>query len=287
MWHLDPLHYLFRVSPRTGQIFRDNIRAAKLGRGIQVPEFQSQKKRILVLHHLLENIKGLNGTQMWYLADEVLNRQDTPTILGILNSFEKGNSGYWGRLKTTVGISDSWAAVVWKDANQFASSVPDSRFLSDLEATTFPECLRDATAEAENAAYTCLTTQIESLVAGITAQILSVQKSECEKQIQREVRSSRERELRKLRSKFVRQIEASSRERSRSYVRQSLALIVKANNLIQHSCVSIYVTNFTTQKERYHSQGPLANPARSEVISSSERVLLYHRPHGSPARPRD
>ena len=120
---------------------------------------------------------------------------------------------------SSVGMSDSWAGVVWKDANQFALSVSDSRFLSDLKTPAIPECLRGAAVEAENLAYTCLTTQIESLVTGITGQVLSMQKSECEKQIQREVRSSQERELRKLRSEFVRQIEASSRGRSRSYVR--------------------------------------------------------------------
>lgn len=195
----------------------------------------------------------------------MLNRLDAPTILGLLNSFERGNSGIWGRFKSSVGIGDSWAGVVWKDANQFALSVADSRFLSDLKATTIPECLRDATAEAEKAAYTCLTTQIESLVTGITVQILSMQKSECDKQIQREVKSSQERALRKLRSRFIRQIEDSSRERSRSYVRQSLILIVNADNLIQRSRASIYVGNFTTQKEHYYSQGPLAYPARSEV----------------------
>jgi hypothetical protein len=149
----------------------------------------------------------------------VLNRPDTPTILRLLNSFEKANNGILGRFMSSVGISDSWAGVVWKDANQFALSVRDSRFLSDLKAPAIPECLRDAAVEAEQLAYTCLTTQIESLVTGITGQVLSMQKSEFNKQIQREVRGSQERELRKLRSGFVRQIEASSRGRSRSYVR--------------------------------------------------------------------
>ena len=266
-WHLDPLHDLFRVSPKIEQIFRANIRGASLGKGIPAPEFQSQKHRISILRHLLENVKGLNGTQILDLADVVLNRPrpDTLTIMGLLNSFEKVNSGVWGRLKSTVGISDSWAEVVWKDANQFASSVTDSHFLSDLKATTIPECLRDATAEVEKAAYTCLTTRIESLVTGITGEILAMQKSVCDKQIQREVRSSQERELRKLRSGFARQIEASSRERSRSYVRQSLVLIVRGDNLTQYSHASIYVEDFRTQREHHYLQGLLAYPAQSEL----------------------
>ena len=163
---------------------------------------------------------------------------------------------------SSVGISDSWAGVVWKDANQFALSVSDSQFLSDLKAPSIPECLRGAAVEAEKLAYTCLTTQIESLVTVITGQVLSMQKSECDKQIQREVRSSQERELRKIRSGFVRQIEASSRGRFRSYVCQSVTLIVKADNLTQCSRVSLYVDSFTTQKENQYSQGLLADPAQ-------------------------
>lgn len=116
-------------------------------------------------------------------------------------------------------MGDSWAEVVWNDANQFASTLADSHFLSGINAT-IPECLRGATAEAEKIAHTYLTTQIESLVTEITGQILSMQKSEFDKQTQREVGSSQEMELRTLRSGFVHQIEVSSRERSKSYVCQ-------------------------------------------------------------------
>ena len=76
-------------------------------------------------------------------------------------------------------------------------------------------------AEVAETAYACLTTAVESLVSSTGQQILSAQKAEFDKQIQREVGSAEVRELGILRSDFVRQIEDSTR-RSRSYVHHIL-----------------------------------------------------------------
>jgi len=103
-----------------------------------------------------------------------------------------------------------------REANNFATSVSDTRFLSLLNAARVHECLRDAVADAEETACACLRNQVESLVDGIGQQIFTIQKAECEKQIQREVTSGGEKELGVLRSEFVHQIEDLTRDRSRS-----------------------------------------------------------------------
>jgi len=77
-------------------------------------------------------------------------------------------------------------------------------------------------AEVAETAYACLTTAVESLVSSTGQQILSTQKEECDKQIQREVGHAEVKELGILRSDFVRQIEDLTRQRSRSYVHHIL-----------------------------------------------------------------
>jgi hypothetical protein len=77
-------------------------------------------------------------------------------------------------------------------------------------------------AEVKETPYACLTTAVESVVSSVGQQILSTQKEESDKQIQREVASAEEKELGILRSDFVRQIEDLTRQRSRSYVHHIL-----------------------------------------------------------------
>jgi hypothetical protein len=235
---LDPLRDLFLIFPKSEQTYWDNIRTANLDKGIKDAEFQFKKERILIVYYLLEKIKGLNKGEIRSLADAVLTRRDTHAVrvLGRLKVPRKEDKsstsgGYInaakGLVKSTLGLAKSsnltTEEALWRDAMNFASSVPDTRFLSGLKITPVDECLRDAIVEAEEMAYTYLGKLIESLVDGIGPQVFSNQKAECDKQVQREVTSEEDKELEILRSEFSHQIENLSRERSRSYVHYSLA----------------------------------------------------------------
>jgi hypothetical protein len=239
MQHLDPLHDLFRIYPKTEQTFRGNIRAANLEKGIKGTEFQIKKERILILYHLLENTDGLNRSQIRALADAVLKRRDKQAVLGLLKVAKKEDKdstsgGYFnaakdaakGLVKSTIWASKSSKTsreeAMWREANNFASSVSDSRFLQQLSTAPANEYLHDAAAETEETAYVYLGKLIESLVDGIGQQISSIQKAECDKQIEREINSEQDKELEILRSELVYQVEDLSRERSRSYVHHSL-----------------------------------------------------------------
>jgi hypothetical protein len=179
------------------------------------------------------------------LANAVLDRRDPQTVLGLLKDFGTRDNGdasggilkavrerVTTTLKTTLRFGDEGGRgsksfkltkeeMMWRDANNAASLVSDSRFLSQLNDMATHECLRDATLEAEEAAYAYLPTVIETLVGGIGQQILLAQKQECDKQIEREFTSEGDREFGTLRSDFVRQIEDLSRERTSSYVPHS------------------------------------------------------------------
>lgn len=234
-WRLDPLHHLFRISPKTEQKFRSIIRAANLEKGIKAPEFQFKKERILVVKYLLESTNGLDRNQIRDLADAVFVRRDLQSVLGLLKIAGKEDKGSTSggyvtaakeRLKITFGMAKGSKSTreeaMWREANNFAASVSDSRFLLQLHAAPVDECLHDATVETEETAYAYLRNLIESLVDGIGKQIFSIQKEECDKQILRDVTSGEDKELGILRSEFVHHIEDSTREHCRSYVHNSL-----------------------------------------------------------------
>ena len=237
--HLDPLHDLFLIIPKSEQTFRRIMRTANLDKGIKGTEFQVKKERILILYRLLENTKGLNRSQIRALADAVLIRRDKQAVLEILKHGKKedksstGNSylnAAKGIVKTTLGIGRSSSLTreeaLWREANNFASSITDSRFLShrdlDITPVDVDECLRDAVVEAEETAHTYFRKLIESLVGGIGQEFFTIQKAECDRQIIREITNEEDKELGILRSEFVHRVEGLSRERSQSYVHCSL-----------------------------------------------------------------
>jgi hypothetical protein len=219
--HLDLLHDLFRIYPKTEQTFRGNIRAANLEKGIKGTEFQFKKERILIFYYLLEKTDGLSRAQIRTLADAVLfKHRDKQAVLELLKVARKEDEGYIkGFVKSiTRSSKPSKEEVMWRDANKFASTVSDSRFLLQLSMAPVDEYLHDVTADTEETAYVFLRKLIVSLVDGIGQQIFSIQKAECDKQIERETNTEQDKELGILRSELVHQVEDLSRERSRSYV---------------------------------------------------------------------
>jgi hypothetical protein len=234
---LDPLHDLFRLFPKSEQTYWDSIRTANLENGIKDTEFQFKKERILIIYHLLKNIKRPNKGEIRNLADAVLNCRDTDAVrvlkrLKVATKDKSSTSGGYintakrlvkGTLALAKSSNMTTEKALWRDAKDFASSVPDTHFLLGLKTTPADECLRGAVVEAEEMAYTYLGKLIESLVDRIGPQIFSNQKVEGDKQVQREVASEEDKELEILRSEFVHQVEDLSRERSPLYVHYSLA----------------------------------------------------------------
>ena len=259
-WHLDPLRDLFRIIPKSEQTFRTIIRTANLEKGIKGTEFQVKKERILILYRLLGSVSGLDKGQIRTLADAVLIRQDRRAALELLKVSRKADEGIVSGIDfDAIGSAKTYNRTnnvlfptreerLWRDANNFASTISDSRFLShrDLDNTPFEEYLRDAMVEAEETAHSYLRKLLKDLVDGIGQQIFSIQKAECDKQIQREITAEEDKKLGILRSKFVHQVQDLSRERSRS----------NSHNITQRiSTRSVHVHNFTAKKEHYHSPG--------------------------------
>jgi hypothetical protein len=220
IWRLDPLYDLFRISPKAEQTFRDNILIASLEKGIQYPEFQFKKELILILYYLLENINDLDRGQIRNLANAVLYRGKSAALKLLKVAEIKDNGRTSGLFKSSIGISNgiepTREEALWRDANNFASSISDSRFFSQLNTTLVDECFHDAIVDAEETAHGYLRRLVESLVRGIGQRMFPIRQGDCEKEVEREITSGQDKELGILRSDFVQQVEDLSRERSRS-----------------------------------------------------------------------
>ncbi len=210
---------MFSIYPKAAPTFRGSILSANLDKGVKGKDFQSRKERLLILLHLLKDRQDLKEKQILSLRDAVLVSRDKEKALKLLKSFAKGGkdgwlSVLWNGRKTVLSEEE----VMWRDANTYATKVSDANFLSYLRTIPDANYLHNAAVKCENAAYGDLTTQLDSLVSGISQQILSIQKEECDKQVQREVKNEEEKELKVSRVEFVRQIEDLSKGHSGSYV---------------------------------------------------------------------
>jgi hypothetical protein len=198
-------------------MFMDAISAENIDNGIKGTDFHLKKERLLILLYLLKNYPNLTSRQTHSLRDAVLNNMDNQNALKLLKSFSKGEKAKWysvfwkGR---DVVLTKEEA--MWRNANDYASSLSYSRFLSYVMTFLATNYLHGAAVKSEEAAYTCLRTHLDSQVAAISQEIISIQKEECNKQVRCEVENEEQEQLKDSRIEFVRKVEYLCRERSRS-----------------------------------------------------------------------
>ncbi|KAI9437934.1 hypothetical protein BJY52DRAFT_1381767 [Lactarius psammicola] len=246
------LQDVFSIYPKAALAFRRSILAANLNKGVMGRDFQSRKGRLLILLHLLQGLQDLEAQQTLSLCDAILVSKDKQKALKLLKSFAKRERGGWQAVlwKGRESLVSKEEAM-WRDANTYATSLSDARFLSYVKTIPDGNHLHDAAVECEQAAYDCLTTQLDSLVSGISHQIFSIPKEECDKQVQREFHDEEEKELKVSRVEFVRQIEDLSKERSRSRI-------------------SIHIDNFAMKKE--HRYAPVILYKWQERNSANQEI---------------
>ncbi len=197
-----------------------NIRGADFGKYLRASEFRFKKKRMMFLHLLnsdSQDGKGLSADLTRSVADAVLGQQDERSALAALETFAKDDKGIFSWLPSLFRSSRDKEGL-WENASRRALSVSDSQFLSELKTIPVGDYLHEAAIDVEGTAYRLLTKQVDTLVSGISRQILLTQKKECDKQVQRQVDTEEAGEVQMLWSKFVHQIRDVSTQRSTSYV---------------------------------------------------------------------
>lgn len=200
--------------------FWSHIREADFRRCLKASDFQFKKKRMIfirLLNSSSKDIKRQTVDPTRSVVDAVLSQQDEESTLAILEAFDKDDNGSRSRLRGLFRSSGGEEGL-WECASRNALSVSDSQFLSELKAIPVDHYLHEAVDEVENAAYTSLTKLADALVSKLSQLILLTQKKECDKRVQREADSDEAREVQRLWSEFVHQIEDVSTQRSTSYV---------------------------------------------------------------------
>jgi hypothetical protein len=212
------LYDMFSIYPKAESTFMDAISAENIDNGIKGTDFHFKKERLLILLHLLKKYPNLTKRQTNTLRDAVLDNKDNQNALRLLRSFSKGEKPTWHSSVLWKGIDvvPTKEEAVWRNANDYASSLSYSRFLSYVMTVPATNYLHDAAVKCEEAAYACLRMQLDSQVAAISQKILLIQKEECNKQVRSQVENEEQEELRDSRIEFVQQVEDLCRERSRS-----------------------------------------------------------------------
>ena len=202
------------------QIFLSKISEADLGGCLKASEFQFKKKRMMFFRLLNSNsqdAKSLIVELTRSVADAVLSQQDEKSTSTIIETFGKGDKGNLSLLQNLFRFSGGEEGL-WECASRDALSVSDSRFLSEIKTIPAEDYLQEAAIDVEDTAYTFLTKQVDTLVAGISKQILLTQKRECDKQVQREVDAEEARAVQILWSEFIHQIKDATTQHSTLYV---------------------------------------------------------------------
>jgi hypothetical protein len=175
----------------------------------------------MFLHILNSNSRdgaGLSPELTRSVADAVLGQQDEKSALAALETIGKDDEkGIFSWVPSLFRTSRGKEGL-WESASRRALSVSDLEFLSDLKNLPVDHHLYEAAIDIEETAYPLLVKKVDTLVSGISRQILSTQKKECDKQVQREVDAEEAGEVHALWSKLVYEVKDVSARRATSYV---------------------------------------------------------------------
>ena len=160
--------------------------------------------------------KDLSADLTRSVGDAILGQHDEKGILATLEKIRKDNKSVVSRKPSFLRSSsgDEW---LWESAKKRARSIADSQFLLELKTIPVDHHLHDVAIDVEGTAYDILTKQIDNSVSGIGQQILSMQKQESDKQVQREAGNEEAQEVQILWSKFVHRVRDESTRRFTSY----------------------------------------------------------------------
>ena len=218
---LDLLSGLFILYSTMEKALKNAIRDADIESSLAVPTFQFKKQRVELLRHLHSHSRRTTGVStdlIRHVAEAVFRQQDEWGILTVLESFEMDERSIKSRMKSFLRSSTE-EEELWLAAGKRASSLSDSEFLSGLGTIPVDHYLHEAAIDIEEEAYAILARQVHNLMAGVVRDtILSTQKNQCNKQIQRENEIKEDEALKVLWSNFVRQVKDVSTQGSTLYV---------------------------------------------------------------------
>jgi hypothetical protein len=260
----DYLRDIFLKFPRLEQQTWGKTRGTDLGKCLAASEFQFKKKRMIFLQLLDKGpqaAKGLTADLARSVRDAVLSQPDEKGLSATLEKFGKEDKGARVRMPRFLKSSGGEEGL-WESAKNRASSISDSQFLLELKTVPDDHYLHDVSIDVERTAYDILTKHLNTSVSAIGRQILSTQKQESDKQVQREGESKEAQQVQNLWSKFVRQVKGVSAQRFTSCVPHYGI----HNGLTTGHCAGVQLSTSTTSKSK--------NPCREVCLNDSRHPRL-------------
>ncbi|KAH9171589.1 hypothetical protein EDB89DRAFT_1906868 [Lactarius sanguifluus] len=265
----------FTIYPKLEESLWNNIYGADLGKCLKASEFQFKKRRMMFLRLLTlgpgpQNAKdsqSAKGSQDTEDSQNVKDAQDVKASEGAADSenaksrsadlAQKDKGLDKGLVSRILGFFRSSEEELWQRARKRARLIPDSQFLSDIKAIPVGHYLHGALVDIEETAYDLLTKQVETSASAISRQFLSIQKKERETQVQLEVNIEEAAQAEIVWSKFVRQVEDISTQRSTSRT-------------------TVHIDHFEVRKGSYYSRDTYFISGRHE---SQQEAEIEHRIH--------
>ena len=192
-------------------------------------DFRFLKERLLLVQHLLNKNQDLDHEKRAELIHALFSEGNLHEAQKMLpNSNKKKDTGLITKsfriLQPLFGgqsSTDSEAESLKIEMKKIASALSDSEFLLGLKNIEI-DGLQPVIQEAEMLAYTSLSSSIDDIVKKMTQDVVHMQQESCKKKIQKAIQAQEVRALSDSLINFIRDLNAKSTGRKKSYVRALL-----------------------------------------------------------------
>ena len=192
-------------------------------------DFRFLKERLLLVQHLLNKNQDLDHEKRAELIHALFSEGNLHEAQKMLpNSNKKKDTGLITKsfriLQPLFGgqsSTDSEAESLKIEMKKIASALSDSEFLLGLKNIEI-DGLQPVIQEALMLAYTSLSSSIDDIVKKMTQDVVHMQQESCKKKIQKAIQAQEARALSDSLINFIRDLNAKSTGRKKSYVRALL-----------------------------------------------------------------
>jgi hypothetical protein len=195
---------------------------------VKGPDFRFLKERLLLVQHLLRKNQDLDHEKRAELIQALFSEGNLHEAQKILPNSNKKDTGLITKsfriLQPLFGgqrSTDLEAESLTKEMKKIAGALSDSEFLLGLKSIEI-DGLQTAIQETEMLAYISLSSSIDDTVKKMTQDVVHMQQESCKKKIQKAIQVQMARALSDSLVKFIRDLNAKSAGRKKSYVRAPL-----------------------------------------------------------------
>ncbi|TFY77300.1 hypothetical protein EWM64_g6712 [Hericium alpestre] len=263
---IDRFRNMCTIYPKVGAYFKEALQETKLDT-IKSTDFRAIKERLLVLYTLFRTHKSMSQSTRSELVSVVLNDGNFQNLSRVLDGNPRAKGGVFVTIATTMSYfwgsspdsSKSETDALVKEARGVVFELSDAEFLRKSAESKKQEdqpLIKSAVADITQIARDQLIKTLSGVHKKILHRTIFLQREECQKQLEREVKNEDALALHEARAAFLRQIAERSQAQSNLFTQlleSDKILLVLADI---HGKISIYLENVTSiegaiKREKY------------------------------------